>query len=253
MCISNQHSPFAQRHAIYNESSGTFHNINCKSWSCPECSKIKISFMKKGLATHFADNRGMRMMTVTLASGGYSVLEHAAILQKSMMYFVKNLRRNKALSELQRTFKYVRVVELHKGEHTQGHAGLNNGYIHYHIIVDRYLPIQVIQPIFEQSVLSAGYNTSVIKFCNINIKLIPNVKCAVNYVISYILKATDDFKNLINKWSKSRGTPIYTHSNNKGIYIVVPMRDAQRFFKLYLYFSSQDTPNDSNNNVVMTL
>lgn len=243
MCTRMLKSSFAINNIIYNAEKDTFHELNCKSWACPECRKTKIFFMKKGLAEHFKDNKGMRMMTVTLAAGDYDVPEHLMLLNKAYMYFIKNLRRSTALNPHQRQFKYVKCIEAHDGKRNEGHAGLNTGYAHFHIMIDRFLPVQILQAIFESSVISAGYETDKPKYCNINIKLIPNVHTAINYVIKYIVKAVGDFARFVNKWSKSRGTPIYTHDDREGIYILVKIEAVKHVLPLYLCSISQETPN----------
>lgn len=246
MCIRTRITKFGRSHAIYDAERHTLHAINCKSWACPECSKIKVRFLKEGLKKHFADNLGMRMLTLTLAPSIYSPLEHAELFQRAYKIFIKELRRSKSLTPNQNNFKYVRCIEQHKGERCKGHRSVANGYFHYHIMIDRYLPVQILQRILEHSVLLAGYQTDAVKFCNVNIKLIPSVKTAINYVISYIFKAVEDFGNLITKWTKSKGTPIFTKDKREGIYFLVKSKDIPKEFLLYLYEYSHESPENYN-------
>lgn len=198
--------------------------------------------LEKGLQEHFVDNKGMRMMTLTLAPAGYSEIEHAQIFQQSFKNFVKYLRRSSSLSETQKQFKYVRCIELHQGSRRPGHHHAAIGYVHYHIIIDRFLPVEILQKILNAAVLAAGYQTDKTKFCNVNIILVPNIKTATRYVIKYITKAVSDFGNLLCKWSKSKGTPIFTKDKREGIYILVRNSEAKAFLSLYLYTISHESP-----------
>lgn len=243
MCVRLDNTAHGRRFVIYNADRNSFHNLNCKSWACPECSKVKIRMMKRGLAAHFVDNRGMRMLTLTLAPSKYTPIEHAKLFQAAYKVFIKNLRRSPLLSESQKQFKYVRCIEQHKGDRCKGHKSVAHGYFHYHIIVDRFLPVEVLQTLLESALLVSGYEPEHHKYCNCHIMLIPNVQKAIGYVIKYILKATKDFANLFTKWSKSKGTPIYTKDKREGIYFLLKRRDVERVLRLYLYNISHESPN----------
>lgn len=249
MCQRMDNTGHGRRFVIFNAEKNSFHNLNCKSWSCPECSKLKIRMMKRGLAAHFADNHGMRMLTLTLAPSKYTPLEHARLFQAAYKVFIKNLRRSPLLSDQQKQFKYVRCIEQHKGEKCKGHKSVAHGYFHYHIVIDRFLPIEVLQHLLESALLSVGYVPEQRKFCNAHIKLIPLVKRAIGYVIKYILKATADFGNFFTKWSKSKGTPIYTKDKREGIYFLLKRHDVEEALRLYLYTISHESPQLNEQNI----
>lgn len=242
MCCNSRVTKFGQRHAVYDLKKEKFLELNCKSWACPECSERKKRLMRFGLEKHFADHKGIRMMTVTLSPGKYTPIEHAALLQKAWKYFIKEIRRSRILSETQRKMKYVRCVEFHTGETRPGHSNAATGYIHYHIVIDRFLDVKLLQNLLDSCVKAAGYETDKAKFCNVHLCLIPKLKSAINYVINYITKATAEIGKFLNKWSKSKGTAVFARNTQDGRFIFVKLSNLDPARYLYLLEYSHESP-----------
>lgn len=184
---------------VMNTNTGELKELNCKAWICPECGELKKKRMYVGMRDFFSRFKYRVMLTFSLSSRGVDAITHAKLISKAFSQFIKNLRRNKNLNEQTRNLKYVKVAEFHK-----------SGYVHLHVIINQFAPVRKLQQLWEAAILYAGYTPERDKFCNVNFSKRHSAESAADYVCKYVLKAAKEINNLINSWSKSKSTPIFT-------------------------------------------
>jgi len=176
---------------------GNIHFVRCKTYKCESCGIAKKIKIQQKLNEFLESCDFIRMWTFTISSNFGSIAENSALWSKAWRRFVTELRRDFALSEKQRKTSYFRVAELHK-----------SGYIHYHVCVNQYLPVQIIRTLWQKCVAHAlGYYPKT-AFANVNIKQINNAATAAKYVSKYLEKgiAQAEYSDIL-RTSKSRDIP----------------------------------------------
>ena len=176
---------------------GNMHFVRCKTYKCESCGIAKKIKIQQKLNEFLESCDFIRMWTFTISSNFGSIAENSALWSKAWRRFVTELRRDFALSEKQRKTSYFRVAELHK-----------SGYIHYHVCVNEYLPVQIIRALWQKCVAYAlGYYPKT-AFANVNIKQINNAATAAKYVSKYLEKgiAQAEYSDIL-RTSKSRDIP----------------------------------------------
>lgn len=179
--------------------SGKVHFVRCKTYKCESCGTAKKIKIQQKLQEFLNTCDYIRMWTFTISSKFSSIEENAQIWSKAWRRFITELRRDFALSEIQRKCSYFRVAEIHK-----------SGYIHYHVCVNKYLPVKIIRALWQKCVAYAlGYYPKV-AFANVHIKAEMNAEIAAKYVSKYLEKgiAAEEYNDIL-RTSKSRDIPAF--------------------------------------------
>jgi hypothetical protein len=168
------------------------------------------------------------MWTFTISSNVVSLSENAKLWSVAWRRFITELRRCDELNDIQKRTSYFRVAEIHK-----------SGYIHYHVCVNKYLPVQIIRALWKRCVAYAlGYYPKN-AFANVNIKLITTADSAAKYVSKYLEKgiAAEEYNDIL-RTSKSRDLPAFFPKKiSVAEFVVLNTTDAYHY-SLFVRFKS---------------
>jgi hypothetical protein len=200
-CRRNQHLKWL------NQSTGEIIKFDCKAYKCPACGPKKRRQLWSAIYKYLQNWDIIRFWTFTLTSQiSKSQDKHYKILQTAWRYFMTYLRRSPALSARTKRLNYIRVNEMHK-----------SGYTHLHVFIDVFLPYDVIFSLWTIactkaiSVFGIDYSN---KLGHCNVKAIHNPRVCANYVVKYVLKASEeDFKPFLRFYSKSFGVIFFYKKN----------------------------------------
>lgn len=182
---------------LFNKNTKEIKFLKCKSYSCDYCGAIKVRRFREALSKFLSTWDFVRMFTFTQHTPDKLDPNHQnQSISKAWQIFVKNVRRDKSLSESRRSFQYVKIVEF-----TQ------RGYIHYHVVINTYLPIQKIRAHWNNALWQ------VFKWVGgrggINIKTTSNAKSCVSYLTKYLSKMTSHSFGNLRRWSKSGNVALF--------------------------------------------
>lgn len=206
---------------------GKVHFVRCKTYKCESCGTAKKIKIQQKLQEFLDTCDYIRMWTFTISSKFSTLEENAKLWSVAWRRFVTELRRCDELNVVQKRVSYFRVAEIHK-----------SGYIHYHVCLNKFLPVQIIRNLWRRCVAYAlGYYPQN-AFANVNIKLITESKTAAKYVSKYLEKgiATEEYNDIL-RTSKSRNIPaFFPRKISVAEFIVLSERDA---FAYSLYVRSK--------------
>ena len=138
--------------------------IKCKSYFCPQCAKAKkVKFIKRIEKT--IEKETWRFLTLTTVNTGNNTIDVLKEINNSWNKFATLLRRKFV------NLKYIKVLEVGK-----------NGMVHYHILINCYIPHQLIQKFWYK--YTGAFKVQIEKPSNHN-KII-------GYLAKYFAKQTDD-------------------------------------------------------------
>lgn len=207
--------------------SGKVHFVRCKTYKCESCGTAKKIKIQQKLQEFLDTCDYIRMWTFTISSKFSSLEENAKLWSIAWRRFVTELRRCDELNVVQKRVSYFRVAEIHK-----------SGYIHYHVCLNKFLPVQVVRALWRRCVAYAlGYYPQN-AFANVNIKLITESKTAAKYVSKYLEKgiAAEEYNDIL-RTSKSRDIPaFFPRKISVAEFVVLSEQDA---FAYSLYVRSK--------------
>ena len=200
-------------------------SAKCKSYSCEYCGPRKAFRLEQALAVYFKQFKHIRMFTFTFRTTAF---DNAGAENKAASEiwrrFVNNLRRCNSLVDAQKNVNFVRVLEFTK-----------RGYPHFHCFFMEYLPIQVIQGLWNNAVNKILGSTG----CNGNVNVSysgpagknkgkPNftAESAAKYAAKYVLKAAREKKDNMRLWSKSNSVSIFPSHISTGEWTFLNMRSS---------------------------
>lgn len=202
--------------------------VRCKTYKCASCGTAKKIKIQQKLQEFLNTCDYIRMWTFTISSKFSSLEENARIWSVAWRRFVTELRRCDELNIVQKRVSYFRVAELHK-----------SGYIHYHVCLNKFLPVQIIRNLWRRCVAYAlGYYPQN-AFANVNIKLITESKTAAKYVSKYLEKgiAAEEYNDIL-RTSKSRDIPpFFPKKISVAEFVVLNEKDA---FAYSLYIKQKN-------------
>ena len=206
---------------------GNIHFVRCKTYKCKSCGTAKKIKIQQKLQEFLDTCDYIRMWTFTISSKFSSLEENAKLWSIAWRRFVTELRRCDELNAVQKRVSYFRVAEIHK-----------SGYIHYHVCLNKFLPVQVVRALWRRCVAYAlGYYPKN-AFANVNIKLITESKTAAKYVSKYLEKgiAAEQYNDIL-RTSKSRDIPaFFPRKISVAEFVVLSEQDA---FAYSLYVRSK--------------
>jgi hypothetical protein len=196
-------------------------HLSCKAYKCPVCGPRKAHRLQDALLNLFNSYEHIRLFTFTYRTSVFCSVEECYEKSSEIWRrFITYMRRTKTLSESQRNFNFVKVVEFTKA-----------GYIHYHVFVDSYLPWKICQSLWLaaiESVMCKGGKNG-----HVNIKHSFSAEGAANYVAKYVLKSALEKKNNIRIWSRSAGFVLFTPSEHSHEYEFLSLRNSKLNLSLF--------------------
>lgn len=181
----------------------------CNVYRCEFCGPRKARRLQNAIYQYFKKFKFLRFWTFTYSSKVFLDLtqeEKAKLSAKIWQHFLIGVRRSPLLSEYQRKFQYVKVLEFQK-----------NGTPHYHAFFDRFIPRVILSDIWDSTI--SNYFQSTDKVGNIFVEGIITARKASNYVTKYLVKTIRSLSNNCKAriWSKSEKVSLFEkkirHSN----------------------------------------
>lgn len=202
--------PRMAKYRLFNPSTGETIRVSCKSYKCEFCRPKKLNRFR-----FFAENRlksfdRIRLITLTARNDfakfkASEDTKYQAIKEFSEIFrrFITNLRRCPQLSSFYQQVQYIKVIEFTK-----------NGYPHYHMLVDRYLPYFIIQELWNEAVNTVKKTSGV--NARVNIKHGFQASGAGRYITKYLTKTAEKTAGDVRRfrlWSKSGRLPLFPITN----------------------------------------
>lgn len=165
--------------------------LNCKAYCCDYCGKYKVMKFRKALSNYVKHWDFIRLFTFTQHTPSSLNVEYQQKnISKVWALFVKEIRRCPQLSNRQKSFQYVKIVEF-----TKRH------YVHFHVVIDTFLPILILRRLWNESLFKVFGVTG--GRGGINVTVSQNHKSCVSYLTKYLSKMSrETFRNL-RRWTKS--------------------------------------------------
>jgi hypothetical protein len=191
MIPSHNYCPNCESYILINEQSGEILRLGCKRYACEVCGPKKAYKLKKAITNYLKNFKFIRLFTYTVRTTIFKDVRHWNKLSREVWRrYINNIRRNKLLTDSQRHFQYIKVVEFTK-----------KGYIHFHVIQTHYLDWVVCYRAWNEAIAvvlgrSLVWSDNKIINCDqlgaVNIKGIANAKHATNYIVKYLVKSAKD-------------------------------------------------------------
>jgi hypothetical protein len=197
---------------VINRETKQAHQLHCKAYHCKECGPIKASKLRKALTNYLSQWKIIGFWTITLKQVDvWNTETHQKHLRECWRRFLNSIRRNVSLSPEQRKMVFIKVVEEHK-----------NGFIHYHLATNVFIPYQIVNNIWahviEQVTGISGKNG------NIHCKSIMNPKQVAAYITKYITKMSLKLAIRLRRYSKSNGLVLFPAKVTPGDWIYCTYR-----------------------------
>ena len=190
---------------LFNFDTGEIKPSFCKAYKCPVCGKYKKFKLQKAIEKFVSTWDRVRLWTFTFSSNvfyGLNTEERLRLASKVWKTFRDLIRKDILLSRNEKSFTYIKFVELQK-----------NGSPHYHALFDRFIHQPKLNKLWQKAI---QYNTDYKGTPgNANVNGGIPKKTAGRYVIKYITKQLEEIDQDINfrRWSKSgRGSIFEKHA-----------------------------------------
>lgn len=182
---------------IFNETTKKIIPLKCKAYACEHCGPIKTIKFRVALEKYLKSFDFVRMFTFTQHTPENLEPAHQhENISKVWSLFMKEVRRDKTLSERQRKFQYVKVTEFTERK-----------FVHYHVVISVFLPILTLRKHWNNALFKVfGF---VGGRGGINIKTMANAKNCAAYITKYISKMLQEDFGKLRRWSKSNKISIF--------------------------------------------
>jgi hypothetical protein len=206
--IKLAHCPRCDGLYFFNIHTGEHINGKCKAYSCDYCGPKKAYRLECALTEYFKQYSHLRLFTFTFRTSALDKCPDANKASSEIWRrFIIDIRRSTSLSPFQRNVDYVRVLEFTR-----------RGYPHFHVFMSEYMPIQVIQGIFNNAVNKVcgtkGTNCHIevtYSGCSDARKNKGNFtpERAAKYCAKYVLKSAKEKPENMRLWSKSSNVKLF--------------------------------------------
>lgn len=219
--------PRLEKFRLYRTADGKTLRVACKSYKCEYCRPKKLNRFR-----FFAENRlksfdRIRLMTLTARNDFgkfkpsedtkyHAIKEFAEIFRR----FITNLRRSPKLNQFYRDVQYIKILEFTK-----------NGYPHYHIAIDRFLPYLIIQELWNEAVNTVKGTKGI--NARINIESKGDSKRIASYITKYLTKTAEKTANDVRRfrlWSKSGRLPLFPQPVKTGEWLFLRETELLNLF-----------------------
>lgn len=193
---------------IFNIETGEVCRVSCKSYSCPHCGRKKVQKLYSAINQYVKKWDRIRMWTFTFTDKcfyGLELEDRCKLASAIWKRFLDLTRQNKSLIGSQRNFQYIKVLELQK-----------NGSPHYHLLVDRFVNIHTLIPIWKKAI----EEKTGINIYGGSIMMDGKIRKgdAGKYVTKYLVKTLSELptNTRMRRWSKSNKVSIFWKKNSSG-------------------------------------
>jgi uncharacterized Zn finger protein (UPF0148 family) len=212
------HCPKCDGLYVFNPKTGEHYSCSCKTYSCPYCGHRKLYKLKEGIKKVLENYEHIRLFTFTFRTSCFENPQHALnTCSEIWRRFINNLRRCTALSDKQRCVQFIKVIEF-----------TNRGYPHYHVFILDFIPWQIAQGLWNNSIntvlSSTGHNG------HVNIRHSFTASQAADYVCSYVTKSIKRLQGSLRVWSRSSSLTIFEPRATSSDFVFINARS----FKLNL-------------------
>jgi|WetSurMetagenome_2_1015567.scaffolds.fasta_scaffold09739_9 hypothetical protein len=191
------HCPRCDGLFFININTGEKIDARCNAYKCDYCGPRKAFKLETAMERYFSTYRHIRLLTATVRTTLFDLPGHSIRdISECWRRFITSVRRSKSLSDSQRQFSYVKVLEFTK-----------RGYPHFHVVVNSFLPWTVLQHLWEESICQVFGVTG--RHGTINLEHLPNPRSASKYVTKYVLKAAKQNREHFRLWSRSKGVALF--------------------------------------------
>lgn len=161
---------------LVNTITGELIPVRCRSFRCPHCSPIKERALYSGMLKTVKSWGGyVRMWTFTLRRRlAETEMEHRMRLASCWREFMKLLKGRSDRPGPYGGLQYIRVTEIHEG------GGWQNGFRHYHVLVDRYMHASVVIALWKRVTHNEG---------SAQVRGAKAHKVVVSYMVKYVVKS----------------------------------------------------------------
>jgi hypothetical protein len=129
------------------------------------------------------------------------------------------MRRHKKLTETEKEFNYVKVVDLHK-----------SGFVHFHGFFDRFISIYKVWSLWNLAIRKASKN--VFLRGSAHAARLYTGKQAARYVSKYVVKASKQLEFRLNYYSKSNKISLFPKKPSSGEWLhYYPNFNWDHFFR----------------------
>lgn len=179
-------------------------SATCKSYSCEYCGPKKAWKLENALTSYFSTFDRVRLWTFNCRTSLIDNHKNGLFsMSEVWRRFIIYMRRCSALSNLERQFKYVKVLEF-----------TLRGYPHFHVMVDKYLPWIVVSGCWHSAINSVYHSKG--DHGKATVKASFSSKNAARYCAKYVLKSAKERKHNFHLWSKSGQTSIFESRISNG-------------------------------------
>lgn len=203
---------------LFNFDTGEIVEAKCKAYKCPVCGPKKTFFLKKFIQQYIDTWQNVTLWTFTFSSHIFTDLnlqEKLTLASKIWKSFRDLIRREKSLSEYQKSFQYLKVVELQE-----------NGSPHYHAVIDRFIRQQRINQLWKKAIQYNSNYTGTPGNANFSPPSKQLKKKNVgSYITKYIAKQISDIQDDVNfrRWSKSGKGSIFPKYESSGDWVFLSL------------------------------
>jgi len=226
-----QENCFLKNHHIWNIEEEKCIPLHCNKYACPLHGWKRKYKLAKGITKFLQNFKRIRLWTLTISSKDINDQTlHYHTLSLAFRYFTTFVRRHKALSETEKSFQYIKVVDLHK-----------NGFIHYHAFFDRFISIYKLIPLWQKAVNlaykklrpeSMRTDLKILIGCSIHAKSLFSAQKAANYIAKYVVKAAQKNHCRLNYYSKSTKISLFEKREKNGNWLhTYPGRQIDYYFR----------------------
>ena len=221
---------------VFNTNTGKAFKPVCKSYTCVKHGWKQKVRLQKAMEKYFSNFSHVRMWTATISNSGYPDIQaHAKTLSEVWRYFITYLRRDKLLLENEKKVQYVRIAEPHK-----------SGYLHYHILVDKYIHWYKLNYLWKKACKAVTGNSK----ASINVKgMFNGSKKAARYVSKYVVKSANAKKELnlksLKLWTRSGNAKIFDDKPSAGTFASYHIKTG-KWYGLYFDWKFSSSKEDEN-------
>ena len=198
---------------LFNFETGEVFPIKCKAYKCPVCGPRKKFILQKAIEKFVKKWDRIRMFTFTYSShifANMNIKEKLQLSSKIWKTFRDSIRKSRSLTEREKQFQYIKVLELQE-----------NGSPHYHCLIDRYIFHSKINKIWKNSIKQHTNYSGNPGSVNIDGKI--RQGDAGKYITKYVSKQLLDIETKYNfrRWSKSGVGTIFEKREKSGNWLFI--------------------------------
>jgi len=203
---------------VMNKKSGQLFPAKCKSYGCEFCGPGQQKRLRLALENYVKNWDWCRMFTFTFRSNIFvnlnidtQIKNCSEVWRRFLIYY----KRSKSLTKFNKDFKYIKTIEFTK-----------EGHVHYHVIIDRYFPLEIAHKIFALCVNQVFYTSGTNSNIHISKETNQTKKQNLYYLVKYVTKSAKKVSTNMRfrKWSKNKKGSIFPPKINNPDFCFINLR-----------------------------